>query len=242
MDEYGSLGLLSDVYGEGYYIWTAPGTGMHGNPDSEGDYVRMQTDGNLVVYREGDNGDVKIWASNTAGNPGAELKLEKQGAAVIESKEDRIIWTAYERGCKWTDPSEENQFLMGGEKLYPGQYICRNFYRFGMDENGHLGIFFREDSDLEGDDDAYDNDYEDDWDNHDLIMWRADYDGEAFFVQMKKNGNLVVYKQSKESVWKSHTRNNVGASLAIAQGGEVSIIEDIVAGGAVLWSVGPFDG
>jgi len=58
---------------------------------SNGQYeLIMQTDGNLVLYylSQGD----PLWASNTAGNPGAELRLWPDGSLTLEGPGNVLIW------------------------------------------------------------------------------------------------------------------------------------------------------
>mmetsp|Transcript_47184 Transcript_47184/g.142885 ORF Transcript_47184/g.142885 Transcript_47184/m.142885 type:complete len:316 (-) Transcript_47184:26-973(-) len=242
MDEYGALALLSDVYGEGYYVWEAPGAGDGGGGGTEGDFAKLQKNGNLSVRKGGESDPV--WRSGTGGHSNALLSLDGQGIVTIESSGgESILWAEYERGCKWVDSREgdNNQILLGGQRLFPGQYICRNFYRFGMDDDGNLGVFYRAESQNGEDDDEYYNDYEDDWDNHDVTVWSANTHDEGLYVQMKKNGNLIVYNEGNEKVWQSMTKTegDTNARLELKEGGEIQIIND--SGGNPVWSLGPFD-
>ncbi|MBV8884893.1 MAG: hypothetical protein JO235_12985 [Chroococcidiopsidaceae cyanobacterium CP_BM_RX_35] len=49
----------------------------------------MQTDGNLVIY----GNSQAIWASGTAGNPGAFLQVQDDGNVVIYSSMGQPLWT-----------------------------------------------------------------------------------------------------------------------------------------------------
>jgi len=51
--------------------------------------LKMQTDGNLVLYSEG---GLAKWASHTQGNDGAELTLEDDGDLVIKYPTGRPVW------------------------------------------------------------------------------------------------------------------------------------------------------
>ena len=56
-------------------------------------YLRMQEDGNLVLYTE--RKDRVIWASNTAGNPGAYLHLQADGNLVIKDVSGAVaLWAS----------------------------------------------------------------------------------------------------------------------------------------------------
>lgn len=59
------------------------------------DYCVMQNDGNLVIYRLGDN--AVLWSPYTQGNPGAFLRLQDDGNLVIYTADgSRALW--------WTGP------------------------------------------------------------------------------------------------------------------------------------------
>lgn len=72
------------LYGPGGALWSAgtSGRGAH--------HVRMQSDGNLVVYDTGNNA---LWASGTQGNPNAVMVVKNSGKILIYSTRGRIIWT-----------------------------------------------------------------------------------------------------------------------------------------------------
>lgn len=52
-------------------------------------HMIMQDDGNLVIY---DRDDAVLWASNTVGNPGAELRFQEDGNVVIYSEDGTPLW------------------------------------------------------------------------------------------------------------------------------------------------------
>lgn len=64
-------------------IWSA------GTAGSSATALRMQTDGNFVLY--GDSGG-PLWSSNTAGNPGAQVRVQNDGNMVIYAVNQRVIW------------------------------------------------------------------------------------------------------------------------------------------------------
>jgi hypothetical protein len=49
----------------------------------------MQTDGNLVLYGPG---DIAVWSSVTAGNPGASLFIADDGIAEIRASSGARLW------------------------------------------------------------------------------------------------------------------------------------------------------
>jgi hypothetical protein len=52
--------------------------------------LRMQTDGNLVLYRQG----TPVWSPNTWGNPGAYTVMQADGNLVIYSKSGTPLWNS----------------------------------------------------------------------------------------------------------------------------------------------------
>jgi hypothetical protein len=50
---------------------------------------------------------------------------------------------------------------------------------------------------------------------------------------MQGDGNFVVYSSARRALWNSGTYGHAGASLALDDGGTLSIIYQ----GAVIWSV-----
>lgn len=60
-------------------------SGTAGNP---GAHVRMQTDGNLVIYQD----DTPLWSTGTQGNPGARLQLRNGGNLRVLSTSKRALW------------------------------------------------------------------------------------------------------------------------------------------------------
>jgi hypothetical protein len=66
---------------------------------SGGYSLQMQTDGNLVIYHEGNSiktNQTVIWATNTAGHPGAYLLLDTTGEVLVQQPKNLNAGTALE--------------------------------------------------------------------------------------------------------------------------------------------------
>jgi hypothetical protein len=64
--------------------------------DDNKHFLRMQSDGNLVIY---DNNNKAKWNSGTSGNPNAILHMQKDGNLVIyNSSGDKILWSSGTNG------------------------------------------------------------------------------------------------------------------------------------------------
>lgn len=165
------------------------------------DAVRMQADGNLVVYKKG--GKNAAWASNTNDWGGDYLELEDNGNLVICKKDRTIIW------CTGTYKQEANMLL----SLYPNllnfihnidlrhlissiqyeQTIRKNEYL--LSANGKYKLLLTEKGNLI----LYDKD------GH--ITWASNTEDKgATELRMQADGNLVLYKKErKDPVWATGT-------------------------------------
>ena len=56
-----------------------------------GNRLEMQSDGNAVVYTASGRA---VWASETAGQPGARLVMQNDGNLVLYSRDGRAIWAS----------------------------------------------------------------------------------------------------------------------------------------------------
>lgn len=56
--------------------------------------LRMQSDGNLVLYA----GSMALWTTETVGNPGAHLAMQTDGNLVIYSLSGPAVWATYTFG------------------------------------------------------------------------------------------------------------------------------------------------
>jgi hypothetical protein len=74
---------------------------------------RMQDDGNMVVYSTG-SGSRALWASNTAGHPGAYADIQSDGNLVIYDPTRQVLWasnTAGRANCVLAVQSDGNVVL-----------------------------------------------------------------------------------------------------------------------------------
>lgn len=71
------------LYKDNKPVWQAANAWSHGN------ILKVQGDGNVVLY---DDGDHPVWASGTDGNDGAYLAVQDDGNAVVYDKAGSPIW------------------------------------------------------------------------------------------------------------------------------------------------------
>ncbi len=79
----GSLAIRTSFHELRHEVRTAPANGVA--------YVLMQRDGNLVAYTEDRH---RVWASQTAGQPGAFAVMSDSGDLVIRSSTGQDLWTS----------------------------------------------------------------------------------------------------------------------------------------------------
>lgn len=87
-------------------------------------YLKMQSDGNLVIYNRKDKA---LWSSKTNGNPGAILCMQSDGNLVIYDTKDNPIWSSKTHGNPgayagltdgtWTADCEFNIYNSQGKKI-----------------------------------------------------------------------------------------------------------------------------
>ena len=96
--------LLADWVG--HHLWTTPSTAnrLVGGSDllpgqylyaTSGEYLAMQGDGNLVVYRAGR----ALWNSGTMGHPGARAQMQTDGNLVVRGTNGAAVWSSGTRGA-----------------------------------------------------------------------------------------------------------------------------------------------
>ncbi|MFM6172650.1 MAG: Calx-beta domain-containing protein, partial [Sphaerospermopsis kisseleviana] len=123
LNEQGSLVLLSAL---GEQLWIAENES--GNPVTGAVQALMQTDGNFVLYSQAQPlvgagaAQYALWASNTAGNPGAYLALSNEGGLYVKNSSGAII-TALNSMSGDTSFSDLN----GGDELLVNQFLGSPF-------------------------------------------------------------------------------------------------------------------
>jgi hypothetical protein len=90
----GASGVLAHVY-EPFTRFSPGFKDAFGKVD-----FQMQYDGNMVVYSTG-TGSRALWASNTAGNPGAYLDMQTDGNLVVYKPGNprKALWSSTTAGC-----------------------------------------------------------------------------------------------------------------------------------------------
>jgi Ig domain of plant-specific actin-binding protein len=201
---------------------------------SGGQYtLHMQTDGNLVEYV----GGRALWASNTAGNPGAYLVLQSDGNLVVYSPSKEALWNSGTEGnpgdhlslqvdanivvyssggsALWASYTDANATLGDGEALEPGWYL--------QSTDGHYSLHMQTDGNLV----EYVGG---------RALWASNTAGNpGAYLVLQSDGNLVVYSPSKEALWNSGTEGNPGDHLSLQVDANIVVYSS---GGSPLWNSG----
>jgi len=184
------------------------------NIDHHGDigYMKMQSDGNLVVYSTGDEA---MWNTGTSGHPNAFLKFQDDGNLVIIKENGKdVIWQTgtglaqqdydyeWRNDAKVIDRCDKSvHHSLGGE------------YELRLQCNKQLVLKKKEDGFT-----------------HDIKTFDLDLAGPHAVVDhliMQKNGDLVVYSTDKEVMWQTNTSGNDSAHFEIEDDGNLVIYNSL---------------
>jgi hypothetical protein len=200
---------------------------------ANGDYrLRMQTDGNLVLY---DLSARKVlWHSQTGGNPGAFVAMGCNGLVVVFSKSREVLYTTGARadaGTRLTVQNDGNLTLQGdGRVLWSSgadvsQLRAGQFLRAGQSRESpdrRFRLVMRPEGHLE------------------LVelatarqMWSAQTEGNAgAHAAMQSDGNFVVYSSSRQVLYKTGSQGDANSRLALGNDGNMNIRSG---DGRLLW-------
>jgi lysozyme len=194
--------------------------------------LAMQTDGNLVLYRNGagalwsshtSGGDGyaaimqtdgnfvlyghhtnALWASGTSGHGGSALALQDDGNAVLYAPGSKAIWATN------TVVPAEPPAPSGCGTIHPGQGLsagqsyssCSGVYSLAMQTDGNLVLYH----------------------NGKGALWSTGTNGkDGYNAIMQGDGNFVLYDTKNQPLWNSKTNGHAGASLAIQDDGNAVV-------------------
>jgi subtilase family serine protease len=168
------------VSGNNCVIWSSGTTGT-------GNYLTMQTDGNLVIYSSAGKA---LWASGTNGSGSADhLSLQNDGNAIVYTSAGTAAWSAGRTNANRLCTSG---LLHAGQALYSPSDGER--YELTMQTDGNLV--------------AYDNG---------KAIWASVTAGTGNYLTMQTDGNLVVYTSAGKALWASGTNGSGSADYLLMQ-------------------------
>jgi hypothetical protein len=201
---------------------------------SSNNYICMQSDGNLVVYKDNKiaGGENALWSSGTAGNDGAYLELTNHGFIIIKNKNNSVIWhlNISEISSGHFKTLGFYQLLKGGDEYlcydrakiysniaYSNEFIwTRDQFNLKIQNDGNLVMY--KNNQLSGGDNA---------------VWSTRTFGNNNAVLIMQNdGNLVLYPRNDTSsgaLAHSRTSGNFGA------GGYIEV-NDQYRGHLIIWN------
>ncbi len=206
--------------------------------------LAMQTDGNLVLYRDGagamwasntyqSDGYVAVmqgdgnfvlyghhsnplWASGTNGHDGAYLALQDDGNLVVYAPGGHPLWAS---GTNLPAPPPAPS---GCGTFQPGQGLtagkqydsCDGRYTLAMQTDGNLVLYH----------------------NGVGALWATGTNGKSGYnMVMQGDGNFVLYDTKNHPLWASGTNGHGGATLAVQEDGNLVVYAP---GGHPLWASG----
>jgi pseudomonalisin len=208
--------------------------------------LKMQSDGNLVLYRQGkilwasttqQSGAVRlvmrgdgnlvlltgasdvVWNSETAGNDGASMQIQNDGNLVIYSRNAEPIWATGAMDSVVGDKLAAGEALEAGQELRsPGAVTggYRSSYGYTLK--------MQTDGDLV----LYSNYFR-------QPVWATNTNGTgAIRAVMQEDGNLVLYTGAGVPVWASNTAGENGSLLQLQSDGNLVIYS----GQTSVWATG----
>lgn len=152
--------------------------------------LKMQDDGNLVLYGLGEN---PLWASNTPGQPGNFFKLQDDANAVVsDAAEKTARWSTGTWVTQVVSVPRERARLNAGEGLYPDQDLLspNGAYRFVHQADGNIVLYRQHDG---------------------RPLWASNTNGAVTgSLKMQDDGNLVLYGFTGRAIWASNTPGQPG--------------------------------
>jgi hypothetical protein len=226
----------------------APGQGLVGGESlssCDGRFsLAMQTDGNLVLYR---NGAGAVWSSKTYGSDGYAAILQGDGNFVLYGAHENALWasgTDGHAGSTLALQADGNLvvYAPGGKPLWasntvfpvppaapsgcgamqPGQGLtagqslssCSGVYTLAMQADGNLVLYH----------------------NGKGALWATATNGKSGFnAVMQGDGNFVLYDTANKALWNSHTNGHGGSTLAVQDDGNLVVYAP---GAQALWASG----
>jgi lysozyme len=206
--------------------------------------LAMQTDGNLVLYR---NGAGAMWASNTHGTDGYVAVMQGDGNLVVYGQHSNPLWASGTNGhggsvLALQDDGNAVVYAPGGKALWatntvvpaappapsgcgmfqPGQGLtagqsyssCDGRYTLAMQTDGNLVLYH----------------------NGKGAIWATGTNGKSGFnAVMQGDGNFVLYDIHSKPLWASNTSGHGGSTLAIQNDGNAVVYAP---GGKAIWASG----
>jgi hypothetical protein len=203
--------------------------------------LAMQTDGNLVLYR---NGAGAMWSSGTAGSDGYAAIMQGDGNFVLYGHHSNALWNAatngnggavlavqedgnmvvYAPGSKavWSSGTSlpaAPPAPTGCGEIPPGHGLtageefssCGGVYTLAMQTDGNLVLYH----------------------NGKGAIWATMTNGKSGYnMAMQTDGNFVLYDTKDKALWNSTTSGHAGAFLAVQADGNLVVYS----GSTALWN------
>jgi hypothetical protein len=212
----------------------------------------MQSDGNLVAYLQTGHYPYgpPLWASNTAGHPGAYALMQPDGNLVVYSasggpSNGGALWSTGTFGhpgaytavqddgnlvvylpggsAAWsTGTYAHPQNIAVGTVMKPGWWAQSALTRLVMQSDGDLVLYRKRDG---------------------ATLWTSNTSGHpGAYAVMQPDGNLVIYRPGSAALWASNTSGRPGAYALLQDDGNFVVYRSgggPTTGGA-LWSTGTY--
>lgn len=193
----------------------------------------MQTDGNLVLYKDGvtakwatytqnkngyktvmyknllvqDGGGANVWSTNISMNAFYDdvnyLNVQDDGNVVVYGHTP--IWA----NRMWRDgdnPPDAWRYIASGYSMSPGFQVVNGRYRLVFQYDGNL-VVYRDDN---------------------VAVWNSQTQGKGGVrLVMQADGNLVMYTSANKAIWYSGTSGKPGSYLGFDSLGRIVILQPV---------------
>lgn len=227
---YGGNGVTQDTLGQNEKLRVSEEL-----RSTSGQYtLRMQDDGNLVVYDSQGKG---LWSSDTVGSGAVECVLQGDGNLLLKDRNGRAVWTTSTEGHKNAKlvMQDDGNLVLFNERglavwaqgrikdsLSRGENLLAN--EFIRSQNRKYTLI------MQGDGNLVAQDYQG------KGLWSSDTVGSgAVECVLQGDGNLVLRDRNRRALWATNTDGYPNARLIMEDDGHVVLYKE---GGVAFWSNG----
>jgi GH25 family lysozyme M1 (1,4-beta-N-acetylmuramidase) len=181
-----------------------------GTGGTDGYAAVMQSDGNFVLY--GSHSDA-LWATHTNGHAGSTFHVETSGDLVVYEPDDHAIWASNSSLPAAPPAPTACDIIQPGQGLVAGhtQSSCDGRFSLSMQEDGNLVLY------EEG-----------------KALWATGTNQErGYEVIMQDDGNFVLHDIHDSVIWATHTNAYPGSNIHVQNDGNLVIYEP---SGHVAWA------
>lgn len=188
------------VYGPSGPLWSSRTDGL-------GEFLRLQDDGNLVVYSQF---GTPSWAAGATVPAGVSLVMQNDGNLVLYAADGRAVWSSRTSPTRPPKPPITGSTMRAGDVLYTGDKLWSSNLQYALTMSTSGSAFVV---------------------NPSLVIWSSSSIG-GTTLAMQGDGNVVVYNSAGVAVFSTATAGHPGAVLVMQDDGNLVVYAESTA----LWA------